>query len=231
MGHGKLSYSPKMGQVDLSSYGIVTHDLYSDEISMDIVLNFNFHFDEKTLESMADAILNADGGKGADLNREAYKVAINNMLEGKEKAKFNEQMSLYGFPDKLPKSLQNSISFSDLTLFWNPETSSFVSDGGIGVGSILDVPINRKVDGIVEIIKKSRGDEIYIYLEMDGGEYYFIQYKRNQLQFYTSNKELMTTFREVDPKKRSLPAKDGKPPYRYNPGTKGKATLFLNKFE
>jgi hypothetical protein len=42
IGYGKLSYSPKMGQVDLTSFGAVTHDLNSDKISMDIVLNFNF---------------------------------------------------------------------------------------------------------------------------------------------------------------------------------------------
>ena len=230
-GYGKLSYSPKMGQVDLTSYGAVIHDLNSDKISMDIVLNFNFFFDDKTLEYMAAEILSASSGSAAKVDRDAYKVALNNMLSEKEKARINDQISLTGGMDKVPKSMQNSISFSDLTLDWSPETSSFVSDGKIGVGSILDIPINRAVDGKVEVIKKSRGDEIYIYLELDEGDYYYIQYKRNQLQFYTNDKDLMMTFREIDPKKRSLSAKDGKLPYKYNPGTKGKANLFLNKFE
>ena len=67
--------------------------------------------------------------------------------------------------------------------------------------------------------------------ELDGGEYFYFQYKRNQLQFYTNNKEIMTAFREIDPKKRSLSAKDGMPAYKYNPSTKGKVNLFLSKFE
>ena len=230
-GYGKLSYSPKMGQVDLTSYGTVIHNLNSDKIEMDIVLNFNFYFDDKTLEYMANEINLAGSASAANVNRDAYKVALNNMLTEKEKEKVNEQIGLTGGMDKIPKSMQSSLSFSDLTLEWTPETNSFVSKGGVGIGSILDIPINRVVEGKVEVIKKSRGDEIYIYFELDDGDYYYIQYKRNQLQFYTSNNDLMTTFREIDPKKRGLPAKDGKLPYKYNPGSKGKANLFLNKFE
>ena len=72
---------------------------------------------------------------------------------------------------------------------------------------------------------------MYIYFELDGGDYYYFQYKRNMLQFYTNNNEIMDAFREIDPKKRGLKAQDGQPAYRYNPSTKGKVNLFLSKFE
>ena len=229
-GSGKLSYSPKMGQVNLNSYGIVTHDLLTDEISFDVVLNFDFYFDENILEAIADEINAASSAKAANVNRDAYTVAMNNILSEKEKSKFQSQIDMGGSV-KVPKSMESAISFSDLVMYWNPETNSFVSDGRVGIGNILDVPVNRSVEGIVEIVRKSRGDEIYIYFELDGGDYYYFQYKRNMLQFYTNNKEIMTAFREIDPDKRSLKAKDGMLPYKYNPSTKGKANLFLSKFE
>ena len=230
-GEGALTYSPKMGQVSLSSYGVVTHDLQSDEISMDLLLGFDFFFDEGILEQIAEEVNSAESASGLKTNRDAYKIALNHLLSPKDRVKYDESVELFGGPDKVPKALRNTFTFGELILYWTPETNSFVSDGPVGIGSILDIPVNRNVEGIVEVVRKSRGDEMYIYFELDGGEYYYFQYKRNQLQFYTNNKEIMTAFREIDPKKRSLSAKDGMPAYKYNPSTKGKVNLFLSKFE
>jgi hypothetical protein len=230
-GKGALSFADDAGRIDIQSFGIATHDLESDVVTLDMMLALEFFFDEDILKEMA-ARINDDSGLGSsDIGRDAYKVSINNLLSEREKKKYNEEVSLYGAPEKIPRPLRKTINFNDIFLEFNPETSSFLSQGGIGIGNILGEPVNRKVEGIVEIVRKRRGDEIYLYFELGGGDYFYFQYKRNVMQFYTTDKEIMTSLLEKDTDDRSLKAKDGLPPYVYNAASKGKVRLFLQRFE
>ena len=125
--------------------------------------------------------------------------------------------------------MRNTITFNELVFEYNPDTRSFVSMGDVGITSILDEQVNKKVFGIIEVTKKRRGDELYIYLEVSPSEYYCFQYKRNIMQFYCTEKEVMTKLLEDDD--RSLKAEDGKPPYVFNAASKGKVRLFLQRFD
>ena len=230
-GKGMLGFADKAGRIDLMSYGIVNHDLNSDAIALDMVLGIGFFFDEDILKEVTQRLQEASGFKASDVNREAYQVTLNNLLSAKERERYDEEVSLYGAPERVPKQLRKTITFSDIVLNFNPETNSFISEGDIGIDNILGEPINKKVSGIVEIMRKRRGDEIYIYLELDRGDYIYFQYKRNVLQFYTTDKALMAKLLEKDTDARSLAAKDGLPPYTYNAASKGKVRLFLDRFE
>jgi hypothetical protein len=230
-GKGALSFADDAGRIDIQSYGIATHDLESDAVVLDMMLGLDFFFDEDILKEMAARINDDSGLDASNIGRDAYKVAINNVLSEREKEKYNEEVELYGAPEKVPRPLRKTINFSDLNLEFNPDFNSFISQGEIGIGNILGEPVNRKVEGIVEIIRKRRGDEIYMYFELGGGDYFFFQYKRNVMQFYTTDKEIMTKLLEKDSKDRSLKAKDGEPPYVYNAASKGKVRLFLQRFE
>jgi hypothetical protein len=230
-GEGVIGFADKAGQVEINSYGVANHDLNQDYMSLDIVLAFDFYFDEEILKTVAKQISSKTDLKGANISRKAYKIALDNILTGKDRERYDEEVSNFGGPERIPRPMRKTIVFSDITLEFNKETGSFISTGPIGVGSILDEPINKQMEGIVEVIRKRKGDELNIYLNVPGGETYFFQYKRNLMQFYTSDKELMTKMLEIDPKKRTLDAKDGKPMYNYNASTKGKLNLFLNRFE
>jgi hypothetical protein len=230
-GKGSLGFADKTGQIELQSYGIVTHQLNNDAMVLDMVLGFEFYFDEDILKDIAKRIKDATSLKASDNSREAYKVAIDNLLTGKEKEKYEEEVSLFGAPDRVPRAMRKTINFSELVLEFNPETNSFISSGDIGVGSIVGEQLNKKMPGIVEIARKRRGDEISIYLEIGGGDYIFFQYRRNIMQFYSTDKAIMDKLLALDTDKRSLKAKEGKPPYTYNSGSKGKVRLFLDRFE
>ena len=51
------------------------------------------------------------------------------------------------------------------------------------------------------------------------------------MQFYCTDKDVMSKLLETDTDKRSLKAEEGKPPYVYNAASKGKVNLFLQRFE
>jgi hypothetical protein len=230
-GEGLLGFADKAGRIEIGSYGIATHKLDADEMSMDILLAFDFYFDEDIMKEIAKKLRANTDLKGTNITRKAYKIALDHLLTGKDRQRFDEEVSNFGAPERIPRSMRKTITFNEITLEFNKETGSFVSTGPIGIGSILDEPVNKQVEGIVEIIRKRRGDEITIYLEVPGGDTYFFQYKRNLMQFYTSDKEMMAKLMEIDAKKRGLPAQDGQPAYNYNASTKGKVNLFLNRFE
>ena len=230
-GKGAIAFAKDAGRVDATTYGVVTHDLASDVISLDTYFGVDFFFNKDILETIAQALQGASSLKGADNSREAFKVGLDNLLTPKERAKYEEEISLYGATDKVPKPLRNAITFSELIFEYNQDTRSFVSTGEIGVASILDQAVNKKVYGIVEVINKRRGDEINIYLEVSSSEYYYFQYKRNIMQFYCTDKDIMTKLLEDDGDKRSLKAEEGKPQYVYNAASKGKVRLFLQRFE
>jgi len=230
-GEGLLAFADKAGRIEIGSYGVVKHNMAKDEMSMDIVLGFEFYFDEDIMKGIAKKLRSNTDLKGTNINRKAYTLALDHLLTGRDRQRFDEEVSNFGAPERIPRSMRKTISFSEINLEFNKETGSFLSTGPIGIGSILDEPVNKQVEGTVEIIRKRRGDEITIYFEVAGGDIYFFQYKRNLMQFYTSDKEMMLKFMEIDSKKRSLPAKDGLPAYNYNASTKGKVNLFLNRFE
>lgn len=230
-GKGGLAFADKAGRIELQSYGIVTHQLNNDAMVLDMMLGFEFFFEEDILKDVAKRIQESSSLKASDNSREAYKVAINNLLTPKEREKYEEEVGLFGAPERVPRPLRKTINFSELVLEFNPETNSFVSSGDIGIGSMVGEQLNKKVPGIVEIARKRRGDEITIYLELGGGDYIFFQYRRNIMQFYTTDKAIMDKLLVLDTDKRSLEAKDGLPPYTYNAGSKGKVRLFLDRFE
>ena len=228
-GKGKIAFAQEAGRVNAQTYGVVTHDLESDAILLDTYFSVDFYFNKDILEAVAEALQSASSLKGTDISREAYQIGLDNMLTEKERKKYDEEVELYGAPEKLPKSMRSTMTFNELEFEYNPNTHSFVSMGEVGITGILDEQVNKKVFAIIEVAKKRRGDELYIYLEVTESEYYFFQYKRNIMQFYCTEKEIMTKLLEDDD--RSLKAEDGKPPYVYNAASRGKVRLFLQRFE
>src|SRR5690606_22126728 len=108
----------------------------------------------------------------------------------------------YGAPEDLPDEFENTILLTDVKLKWVPEAIAFHSEGEIGIGAFGKYPVNKKVRGNLQIKRNRRGDEIYLYLEVDRSTYFYFEYKRNQLIFYSSEEALMDIIKNLDLKKR-----------------------------
>lgn len=229
-GEGRLSFGDRTGLVDIDAYGTIRHKLSNDEITIDMWMGFDFHFNDDVLKAIAQTLKEATDLPSADVGRKAFSIAVNEMLEGRERDRFMDELKKTGLPDRLPKPFQSTITFSDIQLKWNPETNSFYSDGPIGIGSIGKVQINKRLNGILEIARKRRGDEITLYIDLGRKDIFFFQYRKNLMEFYSPRQELMDMITSTKPDARRKEEK-GKQPYSYTVGTRGKMNRFLNRME
>lgn len=229
-GEGSMSIGDDKGQMEVSSWGNIDYDLTTDDMVLDLVMGMNFHFNSDIQKAIAESINGATDLEGSDLSRKAFEVSVDELLKEKTKTKFLDAIKNYGAPEKLPDEYQHTLLFSDLNLKWIPEAISFHSEGKIGIGGLGKYPVNKKVKAKMEIMRKRRGDEIYLYIEVDNNTFFYFEYKRNKMTFYTSDEEIMTKLKELDIKERRLEVK-GKPPFMYTIGTKGKMNRFLSRFE
>lgn len=229
-GEGEMSLGDGRSQMVMNSWGTIDYNLNNDNMEMDMVMGLQFFFSDDILKEMAVRINEETLLEGTDLNRPAFKAALNSELKPKDKKEFNQNIADYGAPEKFPKELQHTILFSEVKMKWTPEAVSFLSEGKIGIGSLGDHLVNKKMEGIIEIQRKRRGDEIYIYLEPDRSTQYYIEYKRNMMMVYTNEEAVMEIIKNLDLDKRRNEAK-GMPPFTYTIGTKGKMSRFLRYME
>lgn len=228
-GEGIMSLGDGKSQLDINSYGLIYYDLNTDEMQLEITMGMEFFFAKELLEKLALVISDNADGTGVDISKTAFQVATEFRLDEKDLQKFNDEVSAFGAPEKVPDDLQQTILFGDLLMNWTPESISFLSEGPIGLAGLGEAFVNTTVTGYVEIQRKRRGDEIYIYLDLGGDEIY-IDYKRNQMGIYTSNEEVMTLLKEMDLKDRRNEEK-GMPPFTYTISTKGKMNRFIRRFD
>lgn len=228
-GEGIMSLGDGQSQLDINSYGLIYYDLNTDEMQLEITMGMEFFFAKDLLEKLALLASDNADGTGVDISKTAFQVATEFRLDEKDLQKFKEEVAAFGAPEKVPDDLQQTILFGDLLMNWNPESISFLSEGPIGLAGLGEAFVNTTVTGYVEIQRKRRGDEIYIYLDLGGDEIY-IDYKRNQMGIYTSNEEIMTLLKEMDLKDRRNEEK-GMPPFIYTISTEGKMNRFIRRFD
>ncbi len=228
-GEGNMSLGDGRSQLSLNSWGTIDYNLNNDNMVLDLVLGIDFPFNKSLSEALAASLNKKTALEGADMGRPAFKAALTAELDDKDRKKFMDDISNYGAPQKLPAELENTILLTDVKIKWTPTAVSFLSEGKIGVGAFGENIVNKKMEGYLEIQRRRRGDEIYLYLDA-GNTYHYVEYKRNQLSIFSSEDEVMTPLKELDIKDRRSEAK-GLPVFTYLIGTKGKMNRFLNRFE
>lgn len=229
-GEGEMSIGDGRSQMKISSYGTIDYNLNNDNMEMDLVLGLQFFFSEDILEAMAGRMNEETILEGTNFSRPAFKVALAENMKVKDRKEFEQDIADYGAPEEFPKSLQATLLFSEVKMKWTPEAISFLSQGKIGVGSLGDNMVNKKIDGFIEIQRKRRGDEIHIYMEPDRSTQYYIEYKRNVMQIYSTQEAVMNIIKELDLDKRRNEEK-GMPPFTYTIGSKGKMNRFIQYIE
>lgn len=230
-GKGEISLADNLGRVEMNTYGVIEHDLRTDELEMDVTMGYNFYFTEDVMEAFAAEINAETGLPGVKIDREAYRIGMNYQFEDEEdRADYFEEVSNFGAPEDVPKELRKTIYFTGVKLKWDEVNSAFVSDGDIGIGNFGEFQVNKRMEGIMEIRKRRRNYEVYLYLEPTK-DYYYFQYMRNNMQFFTTKQEILTLILQVESDDRALPKEDGLPRYGYNQSSRGRVNLFLRRHE
>ena len=230
-GEGKINLGGDFGQVHMESFGSAVHLLIPDSTIFDMLMSFDFFFDDGAIDKMSDAIVSNADLKPTDFSRPVFEKGMREML-GKDQAdKLISQLNLYGSFKKFPDELKKTLFLTDVKMKWNKDTRSYTSYGKIGIGNINKTQINKYVDGRVQIVKKRGGDILDIYLELDANNWYYFNYTRGTMLAISSNEAFNTAIKELKPEKRQ---KDGdkekkEPNYNFNITTTAKKTQFLRK--
>jgi hypothetical protein len=221
-GKGQLSLGAKMGRVSMQAYGHIEHDLYRNKLSATAAVMLDFPFQEDVWKGLAQDLGPGMGGGSTDWANEYLLEGLNRLFSPKERDRFYVSST----SDRLPKELRQSVYFDDVELIWDKNLRAFRSKDALGVGGIAGTAIHRYVDGVLELRKRRGGDEFSLYFNPNLEHYFF--YKRNVLRFYSTEKSYVDAILATDSKKRSLPAKDGKPYYTYLTTSRGNMKRFLD---
>ena len=230
-GEGKLNFGSDLGQLKLETVGTVLNNLNNDSTSFDILAAIDFFFNEDAMKIMTDQLsTNASLKATQDVGRQTYERGLTEVA-GKEKAdKMIAELNLYGSFKKIPEELRHTFFITELKMTWNNESRSYRSVGPIGIGNMDKTNVNRRVNGIVEIIHKKTGDALNIYLEPESQQWYYFSYTRGLLQAISSNASFNDAITKVKPDKRINKMKD-KPDFEYMLSTDRAVKNFLRKMQ
>lgn len=218
------------GYVQVQSIGNIQYLAIPDSVRMNISLLMDFFFFETGLKMMSDSIRSSDA-RGLDLSNKSYAQAIDFLLKPEESFEVDTDFGFFTSGKKLPESLERTIFLTDVNLYWNEATRSFVSKGRFGIGTIGQDQVNRYVDGFVELVKKRSGDELNIYLEPSENLWYFFNYGNNIMQVISSDMEFNSRMAELKPDKRILQVDDEEDPYEFVVASRRKRIDFLRKMD
>ena len=229
-GEGMLDMGMKMNNFEVTGAGIFRHLIIPDSTYLDASVLLNFYFDEPALEMMIDSLRMVNSvitnpGEGN------FPLLLRKMLGYNRSAKLVTELSLYGQMEKMPKELEHSIIFSDLKMKWDSDRRSFISYGPIGIGYIAGVPVNKYVNGYVQIEKIRGSGSVEFYLQLSKDQWYYFNYQNGILQAISSDMSFNDYLTQLKPTKRVLNPESDTEYYEYVISTRRKVTDFLRKME
>ena len=230
-GEGKLNFGANLGQVKMNPVGNTIHSLIDNMATFDLIIPVDFFFDESAMEKMATQMQKSSSAEATNYSRPTFEKGLRELLGKEEADKLISQLNLYGSYRKFPSELIHTIMFTDVKFLWDTESNSYQSKGKIGIGNIYKNQVNKMVNGNIQIIKKRSGDILNIYLELDGGIWYYFNYQRNIMQAISSNEEFNTILKELKSDKRKYDHQKGEAAYQFMISTVKKKNDFLKKID
>ena len=219
------------GNLKMESYGTLDYFIIPDSTRMNLAIAFHFPFSETALQKFCTQVESINLS-GVSVARTPYLMAMESLMDIKEVDKLKSEIELMGKFRKFPESLDRTLFLADVTFKWDSATTSYVSYGPIGIGSIGKTQVNRYVTGIIEFTKKRNGDDFTIFLKLTQDDWYFFNYRNNILQVLSSNLEFNDIITEAQKSKaeHNRVNKEAKG-FRYTLATERKKRDFLRKFE
>ena len=228
MGDGRISHGVDLGRVKLTNVGALRFE--TDKVTTSEVMIADFFFLDNALERMATEILAYPEQKAVDITKTYYEKMLREVLGLERSDKLISELSIKGEIKKLPDEIVKPLVLADVKMHWDGPEQSWLSDGPIGIASILKKPIYRYVNGKVHLERKRSGDIMTIYLALDDQTYYFFQYSRNYLYAYSSDATFNTMLSEVKDDKRQMDSGKDLAPYQYSLTIKKKVDDFRERF-
>lgn len=229
-GDGIFDLGLGFNKINITSAGKFRHLIIPDSTYLNMAMLMNFHFDDGALDMMIDSLrlINSVVKNPGEGN---FPVFLRKVLGSSKSTKLVTEISLYGQMVKVPKALEHTLIFSDLNMKWDGISNSFISQGPIGIGYIAGMPVNKYVNGYVQIKKGRSGSSINIYLELTKNQWYFYTYQHGIMQVLSSDNEFNNYISLLKPAKRVLNPESDTDYYEFVISTRRKVVDFLREME
>ena len=141
-------------------------------------------------------------------------------IEPKDAATALSQITLFGAPTEIPKGTESSITLAEVKLKWNQRTRSFISSGKIGIGTIGNIQVNKKIKGFIEIVKRRSGDFMTLYFDLGEDKYYVFSYTKGSMQVSSNNDAFVSPIQMMKTSDRKVKVPLGQQKYNFLIGTR-----------
>jgi len=230
-GEGLVNIGADAGNVKFNAAGNINHDLVGNDAVLDLMMTIDFFFDDNISKKMAEKINENINLKPVDFSRQTYEKGLNEFLGAEEADEIISQLSLNGKIKRLPDELNKRFVFSDAKFKWDEKLNAYKSFGKLGLTNINKEEVNKYVDGGIMITKKRSGDIVDIYIELDGNNWYYFNYRRNLMKVISSDEAFNDEIKEKDRDDRRYDNKKGEEPFTYMFGTEREVRDFKREFE
>lgn len=177
---------------DFKAAGTGVYALADTSFNMHLAALLNFPIPSSALKLMYDSLNNQSvNAETPNYDGEFMKKAIAELVEEKAIKKATENIESNSL--KLVSDLQTTIFFSDLNMKWNQATRSLQTVGDMGINSFEKYPLERKVKGRLEIVKRRSGDDFTLYIQSVQGSWYFFKFQKGILYVIASD-QLFNTY-------------------------------------
>jgi hypothetical protein len=228
-GEGTLNLGANFDLVKIASAGNFVQTTDSNKVDLEAILALDFYFSPEALKVMSDEIRMMPTLKPVNLNSDFNSKGMKDILGVNAAGQLKEETDLFGLSKNLPKEFTYELLLDDVHLHWNEATSSYRSDGRIGIGFIGNQPVNVYVDGFVEIQRRRSGDLIDIYLKADGSTWYYFSYFKGVMMAQAGNLNFNTILSNLKLKDRKHPDSSIKVPYTYMIAVEDRLGRFLRR--
>ena len=226
MAAGPIDLRMETAHLDIELYGKMFQDASNRQIGTDALTLFDFYLLPEVSGQIADLFNAEDRVEGMDIGPEddvVLYVAENEDTLGLQGVR--EEISATGMFERIPKSLSQTLVFSDLKLDWDSDTRSFVSSGQAGLLSVAGHPVGKKLKTYMVLRKTRKGDEVDIYVEASRNVWMYFSYAHNYMLMLSSDDSFNRYIESLPGRKR----KKGK--YEFFLATPSKKNIFVRDFE
>jgi hypothetical protein len=230
LGDGRIDHGVDLGSIRLTNVGGVRYEAQGEKLTTEEVMIHDFFFHDNALERMATEMVAYPDLKPVDITKTYYERMLREVLGLERSDKLISELSIKGEIKKLPDELVKPLVLADVKMHWDGPEQSWLSEGPIGIASILRKPVYRYVKGKVHLERKRSGDILTILLALDDQTYYFFQYTRNYMYAYSSDATFNTMLSELKDDKKTLDTEKGQAPYQFTLTNKKKVDDFRERF-
>lgn len=219
---GDVTLSKDMGQFKIKTYGHAAMDLHQKTVELDLVMGIDFFFLNTALARVESSLQAMVEPTAINLNRFKYTAHLEKLTGGETTRRLMEEVALTGSFRRFPPELAHTFFFADVKMKWDQDAQTFYSTEPIGIGNMDRFPLNRYVDGFIELNKHRSGDIFNMVLipsgfadEGIGTQWYFFTYTNGIMQTIASDTEFNNMVRNLKPNRRRQQVERGEQPFTF----------------